>query len=247
MSESTTSSNSVKIGFSGLGEIEVDDDIYGLDIDTSGAEIRTDETSAVTLSEVVENFISVPLVHSGVNVIAGVVGFDNLLGKQFDSLSRVTEDNSLINVKFREKSVKTMNLLLLFKEDIILGDTLQGQFFHKINNGTIRHPLVLKLLNNLGESGRIHKNLSVIGHQSQELFDDRLEVNGQKLISFIKSNKTAMVKVNFPLVGKIQNSTRSGNDNMDWVVKTDNIFLNGGTTCRDHGFDLQIFTKVLND
>jgi len=45
-----------------------------------------------------ENLISIPLVHFSVDVVAGIVSFNNLLGEQFDSECRITENNGLINV-----------------------------------------------------------------------------------------------------------------------------------------------------
>ena len=36
MSETTTSTDAMEIGFCVLGEIEIDDDVDGLDVDTTG-------------------------------------------------------------------------------------------------------------------------------------------------------------------------------------------------------------------
>lgn len=48
MSETSRSSDSVQVGLSHLGEVEVDDNVDGLDVDTSGEQVRRDEIAAKT-------------------------------------------------------------------------------------------------------------------------------------------------------------------------------------------------------
>jgi len=59
MSKASGTTNSMKIGLRILGEIKVDDDIDGLNVDTSGEQIRTNEVSADTVAKVVEDTIAV--------------------------------------------------------------------------------------------------------------------------------------------------------------------------------------------
>lgn len=70
MSESAASTDSMKICLTGFWEIEVYDNIDTLNVNTSGTQIGTDKTSTVSASEVVEDFISVPLVHFGMDIVA---------------------------------------------------------------------------------------------------------------------------------------------------------------------------------
>ena len=55
MTESTRSSNSVQIGLSILGEIEVDNNVHGLDVNSSGEDISAYKASGFSIFEVVEN------------------------------------------------------------------------------------------------------------------------------------------------------------------------------------------------
>lgn len=50
-----------------------------------------------------ENPVSVLLIHLGVNVEAGVAELSDLLGKQFHSLGRVTEDDRLVDLQLENK------------------------------------------------------------------------------------------------------------------------------------------------
>lgn len=50
-----------------------------------------------------EHPVPVLLVHLGVNVEAGVAELSDLLGKQFHSLGRVTEDDRLVDLQLEKK------------------------------------------------------------------------------------------------------------------------------------------------
>ena len=95
MTKSAASSDPVKVGLGHLREVEVDDDVDGLDVDTSGEEIATDQVPAEAGSEVVEDSIAVSLSHLGVDVVAGVPKLGDLLRQQLHSLCRVAEDDAL--------------------------------------------------------------------------------------------------------------------------------------------------------
>ena len=85
----------MKVSLSHLGEVEVDDDIDSLDVNTPGEEIAADEVPAEAGSEVVEDPVTVCLGHLGVNVVAGVAELSDLLGQELDSLGGVAEYNAL--------------------------------------------------------------------------------------------------------------------------------------------------------
>ena len=85
----------MEIGLGHLGEVEVDDDVDGLDVDTSGEEIAADQVPAEAGSEVVEDSIAVSLGHLGVDVVAGVAQLRYLLSQQFHPLCRIAEYDTL--------------------------------------------------------------------------------------------------------------------------------------------------------
>jgi hypothetical protein len=197
MSETSTSSDSMEVGFWGFWEVEIYDDIDTLNIDTSGAQVGADQATTVSTSEVMEDFISVPLVHFSVDVVAWVVGFDDFLGKKLNSKSRITEDYSLVYVELdirekhavylREQGVKTVNFLFILKENIVLSDTLQCKFLHKVDDVTFWHILFLEWLDELGEGSWEHEDLSLGRKKGDYFFNDWLEIDGEKLISFVQS------------------------------------------------------------
>lgn len=58
MSKTTRATDTVKICLAVLGEVEVDDNIDGLDIDATREEVRAHKVTADTTAEVVEDTIT---------------------------------------------------------------------------------------------------------------------------------------------------------------------------------------------
>ena len=55
VAESSGTSNSVEVGIGGAGEVEVDNDVHGLDVDASREEVSAHEASGLSIAEVVVN------------------------------------------------------------------------------------------------------------------------------------------------------------------------------------------------
>ena len=98
VSEPTGATNTVEVRFRVLGEIKVDDDVDGLDIDTTSEEVRAHEVSTHAVAEVMEDAVTVRLQHFRVRVEARISKFGNLLREQFDPVCRVAEDDRLIDL-----------------------------------------------------------------------------------------------------------------------------------------------------
>ena len=72
MSETATSTNSMEISFCVFREIEIDDNVDCLDVDTASEEIRAYKIAAFPVAEIVENSIARLLKHACMRVKAGV-------------------------------------------------------------------------------------------------------------------------------------------------------------------------------
>ena len=185
MAKATGSTNAVKICFSILGEIKVDDNIDSLDIDTTSEKIRTDEISGDAGTEVVEDLVSMLLHHAGMRVEAGVAKLGDLLGQQLDTVGGVAEDDGLVDLKFGEEGVQAVDLLLLFNEGVVLGDTPEGEFVHEVDLIWFLHMLVFEFLDHHWECGREEHDLSISGVEIQQLFNNHCEFGREKFVSFI--------------------------------------------------------------
>ena len=71
----------MEIRFRVLGEIKVDNNIDGLDINTTGEQVGANEVTTDTLAEVVENAVTVRLQHFGVRIKARVTQFGYFFGQ----------------------------------------------------------------------------------------------------------------------------------------------------------------------
>ena len=98
------------------------------------------------MAKIVEYTASVSLKHLSVRVETRISEFGNLLGEQFNTVRRIAEDNGLVNLKLREKSVEAVDLLLLFNKCVVLCDTSQREFIHKIYLIGIIHVFILSVL-----------------------------------------------------------------------------------------------------
>ena len=68
VSETAGTTYAVEVRFRVLREVEVDDDVNGLNIYTTGEEVGADKVAANTLAEVVEDAVTVRLEHLGMRV-----------------------------------------------------------------------------------------------------------------------------------------------------------------------------------
>lgn len=98
MSEPTGATNTMKVRFRVFGEIKVDDDVDGLNIDTTSEEVRAHEVSTHAITEVVEDTITMRLQHFRVGIETGISKLGDLLREQLDPVCRVAKDNRLVDL-----------------------------------------------------------------------------------------------------------------------------------------------------
>jgi len=123
MSETARATDSVQVRLGHLREVEVYDDIDGLNVDAASEQVRAHEIAAQAISELVEHTIAVRLRHLRVNIVAVVAKFGDLFREKFDALSRVAKDDRLIYLQFAEERVQAVHLLLLLNEGVVLRHT----------------------------------------------------------------------------------------------------------------------------
>ena len=120
MAETPRSTNPVEIGFGILGKVKIDHYIHRLDINSTGEEIRTDKIAIDTVAEIVKYSIPIMLQHLRMGVKAGIAKIDNLLRKKLYAVRGVAEYDRLVDLKPREESVETMDLLTFVNVAVIL-------------------------------------------------------------------------------------------------------------------------------
>lgn len=152
MAVTTRPTDTMKVSFRILREIEVDNDIDSLYINAPSEEIRADEVAAGTIAEVVEHSVPGVLGHLGVAVKAGVAQLGDLLSQEFNTVGRVAENNRLVDLELGEKGVEAVDLGFLLDERVVLGDTTEGEFVHQVDLMRIFHVFVGEVLDSDWES-----------------------------------------------------------------------------------------------
>lgn len=99
MAESTRAPNAMEICLGILREIEVDNHVDGLDINTASEQIRTDQITTDSIAKIVEDPISIVLQHTCVGIEARITKLCDLLCKQLYTICRVAENNRLVDLQ----------------------------------------------------------------------------------------------------------------------------------------------------
>ena len=83
-----------------LGEVKVDHYINGLDIDATGEEIGRHQVPGSPIPELMENSVTIFLLHFGMNIKTAVSELGDFFGEKFDTIDRITKNHTLINLEF---------------------------------------------------------------------------------------------------------------------------------------------------
>ena len=108
--ETARAANAVEVGLGIFGEVEIDHNVHGLDVDATREEVRRNQTPASSVAEVMEDSVPVGLVHPGVDEEAGVTQLRDLLRKQLHPGDGVAKDDGLVDLQLGEQGVEAVNL-----------------------------------------------------------------------------------------------------------------------------------------
>lgn len=86
VAEAARAPDAVQVRLGHAREVEVDDDVDGLHVDTAREQVGAHEVAAQPRAEVVEHAVAVCLRHARVDVVAAVAQLRDLLGQQFHAL-----------------------------------------------------------------------------------------------------------------------------------------------------------------
>jgi hypothetical protein len=103
VSEPAGATNTVKVGLRVLGEIEVNDDVDGLDVNAAREEVGAHQVSADAITEVMEDAVAVGLQHLRMRVETRITELCDLLRQKLDAVGRVTKYDRLIDLELERK------------------------------------------------------------------------------------------------------------------------------------------------
>jgi len=162
MTITSRSTDPVEVSFRVFRKVKVDDDINRRNIDTTSKQISTDQITTLSISERMENSISVFLEHFSVYVETIETQLRYSLGQKLDPADGVAEDDALVNVQFFEQCVKTLDFLSFFNKRIILSDSDQRQaIIHKIDSHGVIEIIVFERFDGDRKGGGEHDDLAL--------------------------------------------------------------------------------------
>lgn len=96
VTETARAPDAVEVRLRHAREVEVDDYVHSLHVNTAREQVRAHEVAAQAGAEIVEHAVAVSLRHARVDVVAAVPQLRYLFGQELHSLSRIAEYNGLI-------------------------------------------------------------------------------------------------------------------------------------------------------
>lgn len=124
-----------------------------------------------------------------------------------------------------------MELLFFLKISVVLSYSFKSKLVHEVNELRVWNVFLLEASDGHGISCREERNLLIGWHDLNNLCGNYFEIIRKKLVDLIKNKHLALVKLGDSLRGKIEDSTGSGNYNMNSLVEPIDVLLNWITSC----------------
>ena len=140
-----------------------------------------------------------------------------------------------------------MHLLAFLHKGVVLGDALERQLLHQVDDVGLAQELVLEGLDRDGEGGGVQQDLAVRVQVGDELFDDGLEFRGQQLVGLIHDERLAGPQAGDALVGEVEDAPGGGDDDVDGLVQAHDVVAQGGAARGDHDLDGQVLAQGFGD
>eukprot|EP00760_Papus_ankaliazontas_P008881 PhM_4_TR13942/c4_g1_i1/m.5384 len=245
VSEATAATDTVEVRLGVLREVEVDDDVHGLDVNAAGDKVTAHKVAALALAEVVEDAVAVLLEHAGVDVVAGVPQLRDLLGQELDAVDAVAEDDGLVDLETREERVQAVDLLALLDVGVELGDTDERELVHEVDLEGVLHVLVAEVLNRHGEGGREEQRLALLANVVEDVVHELGELGREQLIGLVEDHHVAAREVGDVLGGQVEHTAGRRDEDVHGVVQTHDVLAEGRAAGRDHDVHLHVLSELL--
>ena len=245
MSEATRSANAVQVRLAVLGEVEVDDDVHSLDIDSACEEVARYEVTALAAAEVLEHAVAVVLRHLGMNEKAAVSELRHLAREKLDAVRAVGKNDALVHLKLGEERVEARDLLPLVDVRVVLRDTLQSEVVHEVDDVRLPEKLVLELAHRDGECCRIAQNLPVVRKVCHEATERVGELWAEQLVRLVEAEHLALAELGHALVCEVKDAPGCRDDEVNRVVESHDIIFEAGSSGGDHHLQLEVLSEFL--
>lgn len=140
-----------------------------------------------------------------------------------------------------------MDLLSLLQEGVVLSDSSEGELVHEVDLVGLVHPLVLEVLDDDGERRGEEHDLSLLGHEREELLDDGRELGREELVGLVHDERLALAQVCDSLAGEIEDPSRRTDEDVHSLAETHDIVSQRRSSGGDHDRHARVLAERLAD
>lgn len=248
--ETASTTNTMDVVLTFLGQLVVDDEADLLDIDTTGKQIGSDQHTDGTRTELSHDDLTFELFHLTVHDGDGEIVVSHSLLELLNTFFGVAINESLVNVQVGVQVEKNVHLpFFLLDGNVVLLDTFEGQLLGLNENFCrLTHEVSSHLQNFLGEGGRVKSNLDIAGQVLENVLDLLLETTREHLIGLIHTEELEIVGLEEATLHHVVNTARSTDDDMGaTVLEFLDVLLDDCATDASMHLHTGIFTNGMHD
>lgn len=260
----TTDAVQVRVGVS--RQIVVDSQVDTLDVDTAAEDVGGDTDTLIEVLELLVAANALLLGHARVNGDGREVAFTQKLVELGRTLSALDENDDLVELQVVEEIVELAVLLALLQLEVVLLEAVKSELGILVDVvlGGVLHELLADGLDLVGQSGREHHDLLLLGSGTENLLDVATHVWGalvsdsshesrgqqptnlvEHLVAFVEDEDAHAAETKNLVTDQRVETTRGSDDDVRagvLVLDGLNILLDGSATVEDTGLDVR---KVL--
>lgn len=226
-----TATDAVQVVLLVRRQVEVDDDVYVVHVNTTSHEVRRDEHAGAAAAEGVHDTLAVALRHLGVHAADGVVALVQLIGDPVHLATGVGEDDGLGDGDRLVEVHEGVELVLFLDGDEELLNALQRQALalHENADG-VTHELLRQLQHLLRHRGGEEGDLDILRQEAEDLVNLVGKALRQHLISLVQHQYTQHLRPQRTTLDHIGHTARCADGDDHAILQLAQVILHTGAT-----------------
>src|SRR5690606_6410571 len=232
-SGATGTADAVDVGLLVLGALVVDDVGDVVDIDAAGGDVRGDEHVDLAAAELVECLLTRDLTEVAVDRAARETALDEVVGHLLRRALGAGEDHGGAATLGLQHAGDEFGLVECMRPvDELLGALVHGRRFGLL--GTDVRRAVQKRAgegdDRAGHGGREQHRLTTVGDHREDALDVGQEAEVEHLVGFVHDEHADLAQDQMALVGEIEQTAGSTDDDVDTLLQFVDLLLVGAPT-----------------
>lgn len=105
----------------------------------------------------------------------------------------------------------------------------------------------LEVLDDEREGSREERDLTLLGHEAQELLDDGRKLWREELVRLVHDKHRAFAQVGNSLSSEVEDATGRTNEDVDRLAETEDVVAKSRSSRRDHDLNARVLAERLAD